>query len=213
MSTPKPALIFDLGNVIAFFDYARACEPLGRRLGLTGPEFLAELRSRGFQSILASFERGTISPLEFSNSVSDLVGLKIDHDEFADLWADIFTLNEPVARIAVALKKAGHPLLLGSNTNTLHAAHFRAQFAETLNQFDRLILSYEVGEIKPELAFFEACARAAHREPGQCVFIDDVLENVEGARRAGLVGVHFRDTQSLLADLRLLGIVLDRTQV
>ena len=43
-----PVLIFDFGNVVAHFDYARACEPLAAPLGLTGSQLLERCRERGF---------------------------------------------------------------------------------------------------------------------------------------------------------------------
>jgi putative hydrolase of the HAD superfamily len=202
----RPALIFDFGNVLAFFDYTRACEVLGQRLGLSGPEFLERTRAAGFVPLLQRYESGEITSEEFSRSFCALIDHEIPHDEFAAAWADIFWLNEPVARIARALKDAGYTLLLGSNTNDLHASHFRREFAEALEPFDHLVLSYEVGHIKPSADFFHACARTAGVAPGDCVFIDDLPENVEGARGAGLTGLVFRDAASLVADLRRLGV-------
>ena len=78
------------------------------------------------------------------------------------------------------LKSAGYTLVLGSNTNDLHAAQFRRQFAETLAHFDRLVLSFEIGHIKPSAAFYLACAEAAGAEPADCVFIDDLVETWKG---------------------------------
>ena len=100
--------------------------------------------------------------------------------------------------------------MLGSNTNDLHAAQFRRQFAETLGHFDRLVLSYEIGHIKPTADFYLACAEAAGAPPGECVFIDDLAENIEGARAAGLVGLVFRDVPTLIADLAALGVEVPR---
>ncbi len=96
--------------------------------------------------------------------------------------------------------------MLGSNTNGLHAAQFRRQFAETLGHFDALVLSYEIGHIKPLAAFYLACAEAAGAPPAECVFIDDLPENVVGARAAGLVGLVFRDVPTLVADLAAMGV-------
>jgi len=42
--------------------------------------------------------------------------------------------------------------------------------------------------------------------PGQCVFIDDVEENVKGAVAAGLVGVQYRPETDLEAELKKLGL-------
>jgi putative hydrolase of the HAD superfamily len=209
----RPALIFDFGNVIAFFDYARACAVLGRRLGLSGEEFLLRARSAGLDPLVQQYESGAITSRAFSRSFCDLIGLDVPYDEFATAWSDIFWLNEPVAAIARGLKGRGYPLLLGSNTNDLHAAHFRRRFAEALAPFDHLVLSFEVGHVKPAAGFFHACARAAGVDPGDCVFIDDLPENVEGARDVGLTGLVYRDAQSLVTDLRGVGVEVDGSQL
>lgn len=206
MAKRTPALIFDFGNVVAHFDYARACERLGRPLRLSGAELLKRVRVLGFTELVREYERGQIDAKAFSSQVARLAGLDISHDEFAAAWSDIFWLNEPVARLIGVLKRQGYSLTLGSNTNDLHAAQFRGQFAETLRHFDRLVLSYEIGHIKPSVEFYLECARAAATEPQSCVFIDDVPENVEGARAAGLSGVLYRDVPSLVVDLRTLGV-------
>ena len=201
-----PALIFDFGNVVAHFDYSRAAETLGRSLGLSGLELLLRLRSLGLTPLVQSYERGEMTSEAFVEAACALAGLALPYDEFTAAWCDIFWLNEPVARLVAALKARGYPLVLGSNTNALHAGFFRRRFAEQLAPFDRLVLSYEVGHIKPSAPFYHACADAAGAPPGSCVFIDDLPENVAGARAAGLIGLHYRDHPTLLAELRALGV-------
>src|SRR5206468_3536429 len=124
-----PALIFDFGNVVAHFDYQKACEALGRSLGLSGAAFLERVRGLGFAPLVQQYESGRITAEEFSRAVCALVGLEIAHDAFAAAWADIFWPNEPIARVIADLKHRGYTLVLGSNTNDLHAAQFRRQFA------------------------------------------------------------------------------------
>ncbi len=201
-----PALIFDFGNVIAHFDYRQAAGRLGGTLGLTGEAFLERVRTLGFSPLLQQYEAGQITAEAFSGGVATLAGLAIPHEAFAAAWSDIFTLNEPVAQLVAELKRVGYRLVLGSNTNDLHAAHFRRQFAGTLAHFDRLVLSFEVGHIKPSRPFYLACAEAAGAAPGDCVFIDDLAENVEGARAAGLSAVLYRNVAALRGDLARLGV-------
>jgi putative hydrolase of the HAD superfamily len=204
---PKtPALIFDFGNVIAFFDYRRAAESWGRPLGMTGEAFLEHARSVGFAPLVRDYESGKMSTAEFSSRVRSLAALDISHAEFAAGWTDIFALNEPIEPVIANLKRQGYRLVLGSNTNELHATQFRSQFPTILAHFDRLVLSFEVGFIKPSLDFYLACARAAAAAPAECVFIDDLDENVEGAREAGLTGLVFRDVETLVDDLAKLGV-------
>ena len=207
----SPVLIFDFGNVIAHFDYARACAHYGGRLGLSGEAFLERVRGEAFTRLLRHYESGGMTAEEFSHSFGKLAGLEIPHDEFAAAWSDIFWLNEPVARLVPPLKEAGYTLILGSNTNDLHAARFRAQFSDVLAHFDHLVLSYEVGHAKPSAAFYQACAQAAGVEPAHCVFIDDLEENVAGARAAGLGGLVYRDADSLVRALAELGVLLPST--
>jgi glucose-1-phosphatase len=209
MSLRRPALIFDFGNVVSFFDHARACESYGRTLGISGADFLQRLRDRGFSAVIEDYERGSIDSEEFSRAVVKLAGIEIPHEEFAAAWSDIFWLNPPVVDLVRTLKRRGYTLVLGSNTNALHAAHFRRKFAAELAHFDRLVLSFEVGHIKPAAGFYLACADAAHAHPGECLFIDDMPENVEGARAAGLSALRYHDTATLVADLRELGIEVD----
>ena len=202
----RPALIFDFGNVIAYFDFERATAKLGARIGMSGRELLDHLDSVGFARELQEYERGRLSAVEFSTRILGLIPLTMTHEDFADAWSDIFTANESIISLIENLKSQGYQLLLGSNTNDLHTSHFRRQFATTLAHFDHFLLSYEVGHVKPSREFFLACATAAGRPPSGCIFIDDLPENVAGARAAGLVGVVYRSTPQLINELADLGV-------
>lgn len=206
----RPAIIFDFGNVIAFFDYTKACARLAEPLGLSGDQLLSRVRDNGILELVARYESGQIRTSEFVESAQGLAGLPIDDGQFAAAWADIFWINEPVARIARALKEAGHRLVLGSNTNALHSDHYRQKFRDELACFDRLILSHEVGHLKPSSRFYEACVEAAGLPASDCVFIDDLEENVRGARGAGLRAIHYQSPAALLDALGGSGVEIGR---
>lgn len=202
----QPALIFDFGNVIAYFDYVRATTKLGARLGLSGADLYDRLGPLGFVAELQNFERGQLSAVEFSSRITRMIQVEISHEDFVAAWSDIFAANEPLIPLIADLKDQGYCLILGSNTNLLHASHFRERFASTLRHFDHLVLSYEIGHLKPAPEFFRACAQAARMSPADCVFIDDLAENVDGARAVGLVGIVYRSTTTLIHELKRLGI-------
>lgn len=203
-----PALIFDFGNVVAFFDYGRSCARLVEELGLatTGEALVADLRGRGLGPLVARYERGELADDAFLGELVGLLGVAATPAQVRSAWADIFWLNEPVARLIGRLDAAGHTLVLGSNTNAIHADGFRALFAETFRHFDALVLSYEVGHSKPSAEFYRACAAAAGRPVEECLFIDDLPENVEGARAAGMEALLFIDEPGLAAVLRERGL-------
>jgi putative hydrolase of the HAD superfamily len=201
-----PALIFDYGNVVAFFDYKIAFGRIGAPFGLSAEEILRRLDEGGFSQQLVEFESGRMDARAFAQRLTAAAGVALSYEEFVRAWEDIFALNESVARLIAALDRSGYTLILGSNTNILHTTHFRRKFAGTLDRFDALVFSYEVGYYKPERGFYEACAAAADVPAASCVFIDDLIENVKGARLAGLEALQYTGTPALVAALRGLGV-------
>ncbi len=202
----EPVLIFDFGNVIAFFDYLLAWEKFGRRMGQPGSDLKALLEQRGFADLHGRFESGRMTPEAFAVSLMAMGEFELPYAEFVAVWQDIFWLNEPVSQLITSLKSSGYTLLLGSNTNVLHSTFFRQRFVPPFDQFDRLVLSHEVGHMKPDRRFYEACVAVAKVPPSSCVFIDDLLENVDGAHRAGLDAIPYVTTQMLIDDLRSRGV-------
>ena len=202
----QPALIFDFGNVVVQFDFHRMGHALGTHLGMTGPDFMTRARERGFTDLLKQYESGGLTSPAFEKKLLDMMELNVPSDVFLSAWNDIFWINTPVARLIADLKQRGYTLVLGSNTNDMHATFYRQQFSEALTPFDTLVLSHEVGHVKPSSEFYLACARAAGAEPSGCVFIDDMAENVAGAIAAGLRGVQFREIKQLLDDLKDQGV-------
>jgi putative hydrolase of the HAD superfamily len=202
-----PVVMFDFGNVIAFFDYMRIYGRLGARLGISAEAFKAIVEEKGMARLLAQFERGALAPEEFSRLVQAEVGLDVPFEDFAADWEDIFEINHEVADLVAELKRAGYTLVLGSNTNAIHAPYYRRRYREALDHFDHFVYSHEARSMKPDRGFFEACVRAVGVPAGSCVFIDDVDANVQGAREAGLLGIVYAgDTQKLVADLRAFGV-------
>ena len=202
-----PAIVFDFSNVIAHFDYEIAAGRLAGPLGLDAPGFLARARAAGFAEVQARYESGRIGSEEFHREIGRMTGSTATYAEFEPAWADIFRANDSVHRVVEGLARAGYRLVLGSNTNPIQAAFFLEQFSGLFAHFHRLVLSHEVGEIKPGRAFYFACAEAAGRDPSGCIFVDDLAENVGGAIEAGMDAILYRDTPGLIGDLAARGIV------
>lgn len=199
-------VIFDFGNVIAHFDYRIAAARLGEPVGLSGEALIAKATSLGFRDLLMDFESGRIGRDGFVIELKSRLDLPQDPDRIAADWADIFTANEPVHALAHELGDAGVRLVLGSNTNEIHASHFIRQFDSLLNRFDSLVCSHEVGAMKPDARFYGRCVEVSGSPAARCVFIDDMPENIEGAKAAGLQAIHFQDAETLRRDLRELGL-------
>lgn len=195
-------IVFDFGNVLAYFDHriaARRLEPHAQR---TGDEVLRFLFGSRVED---DYEAGRITSTEFLRIVRDYCAPSCDDAMLARIFCEIFTPNLEIAPFLRALSPR-YKLLLGSNTPELHAQWFRSQFASVLEHFDHLVLSYRIGARKPTPRFFAHCVAVARCEPPQCVFIDDLPANVAGARAFGMHGIVYHGITDLRRRLANLGI-------
>lgn len=71
-----------------------------------------------------------------------------------------------------------------------------------------LVLSYKVGLLKPDPRIYRLAARKVRCRPQDCLFIDDKLVNVKGARRAWMNVVHYRNITQLKREMKRYGILV-----
>src|SRR5262249_32425538 len=119
------------------------------------------------------FEKGAVSPADFVRELRGQLKLQCSDETIFAAIADIFWPNDDVCALVPRLTPR-YRLILGSNTNAIHAQHFRKVSSETLRHFHGLILSHEVEVRKPARAFFEHCVRLAEQPAPACLFIDDL---------------------------------------
>jgi putative hydrolase of the HAD superfamily len=74
--------------------------------------------------------------------------------------------------------------------------------------FDHLIISAEVGLTKPDPRVYRLAAQRLGVEPSEAVFVDDFVENVEGARAVGMHALHYQPGLDVAAALAQLGVEL-----
>jgi putative hydrolase of the HAD superfamily len=123
--------------------------------------------------------------------------------------ADIDAVIRPEAVAAIhAAKAGGHKLAILSNELDLfYGAEIRERWA-LLRQFDAVVDATYTQILKPDGRAYALCVERLGLAARDCVFVDDQLRNVEGARRAGMQTVHFDVTQparSYAEALALLG--------
>ncbi|MDH4271136.1 MAG: HAD family phosphatase, partial [Candidatus Aminicenantes bacterium] len=191
------AVIFDMGKVLVWFDNKIFLRKLADRAGLEAEKLRAIVHEN--LDLVRAFDRGEIAPAEFHQKVCAALGLEIEAGLFFEYYEDIFTMNIPVLQLVRRLKAAGYRLVLLSNTDVVRYAFIQRRFPET-QIFDAYVLSYEVGLMKPELAIYFEAGRRAGVEPQECVFIDDLADNVEAARGAGMHGLHYTPETDLASE-------------
>ena len=70
--------------------------------------------------------------------------------------------------------------------------------------FDHLIISSEVGHKKPDPEIYKIALETIGCQPDEAVFIDDFIENIHGAEKLGIRGIHFKDVEQALSELNSL---------
>lgn len=198
------ALIFDLGNVVTFFDHRRACRQLAQ---LSASPLSEEAVHRAIfaSSLESDFDCGRVSAPAFIQQLRRVLNLSAADEAVADAWSEIFWGNEDVQSLLPRLKSSKARMILASNTNELHFRQIGRQFPEAMNFFDESVLSFELGFRKPQVAFFERCVEVAGAAPKHCIYIDDRPDFVAVAGSMGMNGIVYQADLDLLTALNEAG--------
>lgn len=90
------------------------------------------------------------------------------------------------------LKSMGYGIYLCSNASVRLLECYK-EIIPAVDCFDGILFSAEVLCIKPQKEMYEHLFKRFGLVPGECFFIDDLDNNIEGARRCGMDGYCFAD--------------------
>jgi len=199
-------IVFDLGDVLIPFDYSIAVQRLNKIEKNLGNTFLKFLKEN--YELHRSFERGDLTKETFTSIMCNALENKIDEETFCKIYSEIFTVNENVVSLLPRLKK-NYKLALLSNTNEIHTKYGWERYS-FLQHFDKLILSHEVNAVKPEEKIYKTVEACTKLLPQEHLFIDDVLEYVNGAKKSGWDGIQFIGYENLVEELKNRGIKISK---
>jgi putative hydrolase of the HAD superfamily len=157
---------------------------------------------------IRALERGECTEAEFEQQLAaQLVRLDGDPVVAEGLLTRMFAAaahDEAMHEVMRAARRAG--LRTGLLSNSWGGSYPRHLFPDL---FDAVVISAEVGMRKPEERIFRLASEILGLEPAECVFIDDIRDNVAAAQAAGLVAVHHRTAAETREQLSgLLGVPL-----
>jgi len=89
--------------------------------------------------------------------------------------------------------------LISNAWSGLRAYIEREKFADV---FDAIIVSAEVGVAKPSAKIYQIALEQLQVKPKEAVFVDDFIENIEACEKLGMKGIHFKDPESALRQLK-----------
>ncbi len=196
------ALIFDLGGVIVDLDMGRTVNAFNKFIKTSAPVLQEGLYKN---PLFTNFEKGQISAKEFRAGIRKLAEWNLSDAEIDIAWN---AMLGPVPKEKISLLKRLRPdyqTFILSNTNSIHiqAVHQRLRNDHNIPDFSPLIekvyYSYEIGMRKPDQEIFEFVIKSNKLIPSKTLFLDDNLDNIEGAMKAGLKVSHISQPDDLFS--------------
>ena len=127
-------------------------------------------------------------------------------EKFWQAWALLLGKESEVIDLMIDLKKY-YKIWLLSNTNSKHIKDELDNKYVFPHLVDGAIYSFDVGLRKPDELIYQKSCEKANVLPNECIFIDDLEENIKGAKKVGLHGLHYTEMENLQNDLKLLGLI------
>lgn len=191
------ALIFDFGGVLLMTRDSSGRSSWESTLGLP----LGALSSMVLESKYAlRAELGQVSETEVWEHLAGVFGLS--SGQLLKLrqafWEDA-ELNERLVRLIRRLRPSYKIAILSNAWSDAREVFTRKYDLGSI--VDLIMISAELGIAKPDVRIFEIAAERLGVCPREVLFIDDKLENIRGARAAGMHGLHFQATEQAIADL------------
>jgi putative hydrolase of the HAD superfamily len=178
------AVIFDFGGVLCFPPDETRVALAARDAGLPVSDFLM-----AFWGNRIKYDAGQWTATEYWRAVAASANTHFDDVLIATLvrheigfWS---TFDDRLLHWTSDLRAAGFRTGILSNLPRPLGEALRAT-PGFLEHFDQVTFSYELGMVKPQPGIYAHAVGGLGIDPGEALFLDDLPDNVEGARAAGL---------------------------
>jgi putative hydrolase of the HAD superfamily len=194
------AVIFDFGGVLLRTEDQYPRQQLAARLGLPKEKLYYQI----FESESARQAMvGKLSAEAHWEAVR--LALGIEEDVFSaartEFWAGD-RLDQDLIEYVRCLRPRYKTALLSNAWDDLRG--YIQSTWDIGDVFDEMVISAEVGVAKPDSRIYRVALDRLGVLPGEVVFVDDFIENIESARALGLKTVHFKGSQRMYADLDMI---------
>ena len=196
MTTTVDAVVFDLGGVVLDWDPAH----LYRRLIEDEEElahFLSAVCTREWH-----VQHDAGRPM--AETIPELCERHPDHAHLISLWQERYVdmvAGHVPGTVDLLEELAPRVRLLALTNMPAEVVDDLRDAFPVLEMFEEMVVSGVELVVKPDAAIFELLASRHDLEPSRTLFIDDVEENVAGARACGFHATRFRAAEELREDL------------
>lgn len=185
MSTPVKGIIFDCFGVL----YVGSLQML---YDITPKEHWQQLHDLNVGS-----DYGYIGAGEYVETLAAISGLS--KEKILEMREKVHVRNEAVVEYARELHKT-YKIAMLSNVGPALIEHLFSE-EERASLFDTIVLSSKEGIVKPHPRIFQIAAERLDLHLSECVMVDDLEQNIEGADAAGMRGIVFTNLDNLKAEL------------
>jgi epoxide hydrolase-like predicted phosphatase len=196
---PIKAVIWDIGGVIARTEDRVPRDQLANELGVTR-EYLNELFFSGTEGTRT--QKGEITTGELIVFIRGQLGLA--PDEYTDLEERFFAGDQVDYELVDFIRSLKPKYQIGIISNAWPGVDNQLEIWGIRDAFDVIIGSGDIGIMKPDSKIYQLALEKLGVNPEESVFVDDFIENINGARDFGMNGVYFQNTNQAIGDLRTL---------
>ena len=193
------AVFFDLGGVILRTEYQAPRQRLAEEFGMDY-EDIDKLVFGTPSAARASI--GEITEDEHWRNVMKI--LKRPITEYERIRADFFAGDVIDYKILNFLRSIKPKVKVGLISNAWSGLRSYIEREKFDDVFHHMTISAEVGATKPSAKIYEFALEQLQVKAKEAVFVDDVLENIEACEKLGMKGIHFKDPESALKQLKAL---------
>jgi 2-haloacid dehalogenase len=202
--TGREIVIFDLGGVLIEWDPRHLYRKLFAGDDAAMEHFLATVCTH-------EWNRAQDAGRSFAEGARLLKTRHPDKAKLIDAYGARFDEMIPGSiagsvAILAELRERGTPLYALTNFSAETYPRIVSRFG-FLTWFRGVVVSGEVGAIKPNREIFHALLETYAIDPRRAVFIDDVPVNAAAAAALGIHGIHFTTPELLRAELAALGLL------
>lgn len=196
-------IIFDMGNVLIRFDR----ELFLSRLGIEGEDRTLLMREVFLSLEWARMDRGSMTDEAAARSICARVPVRL-HDavrKLVSMWDRPILPVAGMYELIEELKEKGYGIYLLSNASLRQHDYWPRIPASRF--FDGVLISADEKVVKPQPEIYRLLLERFSLKGEECLFVDDVPANVEGADHCGIPGIVFHgDTVLLRRKMRSFGV-------
>jgi len=171
-------------------------------LGVQNPSDL--YNQFGQNQLFDQYEKGEVSSKFFVEQLKPLTKIDISESDIITAWNAMIG-DFPTEKLDFIAELSQHnPCFLLSNTNEIHLKKAienlqKTAFKNLDDLFIKCYYSHIIGKRKPEVETFKWVVDQMGMEANKVLFIDDSPQHIEGAKKAGLQVIYYKEASDLFS--------------